>query len=321
MSLRSSMALNVAPLALRLTLGLTFVWAGIGKVAHSAEVTDPAEIAILAEWGQIDPLPGGLPAPDDNPDNNPDTNPDFDPDVDPESDNNPELDNDAPETDEGVEPEPNDPTEGVPEQTEETDEPDATDTETQDMSGEETSAEEVLPVAYAQADRPVTVKRVLKLALLIHHAANPGVGDDGQPKMPLWPEPLAKNNLPVVLAWIAAITELVCGAAILTGFFTRLAALPIIGTMIGAMWLTQIGPALQAGETTFGFLPAGIYEMNAGGYVWTHLFWQFALAMMGLALFFLGAGALSIDRLIFGSVRDDRDYEARQVEFVPMSEA
>ena len=307
MSLRSSMALNVAPLALRLTLGLTFVWAGIGKVAHSAEVTDPAEIAILAEWGQIDPLPGGLPAPDDDPDANTD--------IDPELDNNPELDNDAPEIDEGVEPEPNDATEGVPEET------DATETETEDMSGEETSAEEVLPVAYAQADRPVTVKRVLKLALLIHHAANPGVGDDGQTKMPLWPEPLARNNLPVVLAWIAAITELVCGAALLTGFFTRLATLPVIGTMVGAMWLTQIGPALQAGETTFGFLPAGIYEMNAAGYVWTHLFWQFALAMMGVALFFLGAGALSIDRLIFGSVRDDRDYEARQVEFVPMSEA
>lgn len=311
MSLRSSMALNVAPLALRLTLGLTFVWAGIGKVAHSAEVTDPAEIAILAEWGQIDPLPGGLVAPDDDPD----TDPDTDTDIDPELENNPELDNDAPEIDEGVEPEPNDATEGVPEES------DATDTETQDMSGEETSAEEVLPVAYAQADRPVTVKRVLKLALLIHHAANPGVGDDGQTKMPLWPEPLARNNLPVVLAWIAAITELVCGAAILTGFFTRLATLPVIGTMVGAMWLTQIGPALQAGETTFGFLPAGIYEMNAAGYVWTHLFWQFALAMMGVALFFLGAGALSIDRLIFGSVRDDRDYEARQVEFVPMSEA
>ena len=36
----------------------------------------------------------------------------------------------------------------------------------------------------------------------------------------------------------------------LIGFFTRLAALPLAGTMLTAMWLTQIGPAIQALNTS-----------------------------------------------------------------------
>ena len=64
-----------------------------------------------------------------------------------------------------------------------------------------------------------------------------------------------------------------------------------------AMWLTQIGPAIQSGNTWLGFLP-----MNDPWNVATYsvFLWQLALLAAGLALAFSGPGTLSLDRFIFG---------------------
>ncbi|GAB5497515.1 MAG: hypothetical protein Phyf2KO_25950 [Phycisphaerales bacterium] len=327
MSIRSSLALNVAPLGLRVALGLTFLWAGIGKIAHSTAVTDPRDQAILADWGQIDAIPESFTPPEDeDPPVDPgqgepeQTNPIADIDGDEQADT-PPADVEVPSEDPGDDQIPVDDDPAVDDDGSTEDDGSAQDDDSDnDDTAEPVEDPGIMPVSYMQSADSVEVKRVLGLALMIHHAANPGVDDAGQAKMPLWPQALAKGSLPVVIAWIAAILELVCGAALLTGFFTRMATLPIIGTMLTAMWLTQIGPALQAGNAYLGFLPSGVFEIGAGGYAYTQLLWQFALACMGFALLLIGPGCLSIDRLIFGAPSTVREDDARQVEFVPMGD-
>lgn len=294
MTFRTSLALNIAPLCLRLVLALTFLWAGFGKVAYRTTISDPSQIAKLVEWGQVAAPSAAIPGP---PLVNPEPIPQPAPRVVPEP---------GP-----AEPEPADPeaVPAVPEQA----------PPVEDGAGD---AGDVLPVSLGQ-HKPdsVEVKRVMGLALLIDSSANPGVDDQGRSLRPIWPAALAKGSLPVVAAWVAAILELVCGAAMLIGFFTRLAALPLAGTMLTAMWLTQIGPAIQSGGALYGFLPQGPFDMGPGGYVYTHLFWQFALCMVALAVFLIGPGFFSVDRLIFGGPATRRDEPGvRQVEFVPMGE-
>lgn len=317
MSFRTSLALNVAPLCLRLALAGTFIWAGMSKVAYRTEISDPQDIAQLIEWNIVAPQSAAVPGPPlDNPEQA--TPPEIEKEVptptpapaadDPSEETQPPA-GDTPPVDPGV----SDP--GT----------DEADPATDDEGDEDTSLNEgssAMPVAFQNDMESVDVKRVMRLALMIHHAANPGVDDQGQPLKPLWPSALANGTMPVVFAWVAAILELVCGAAMLIGFFTRLASLPLAGTMLTAMWLTQIGPAIQSGSTVLGFLPTGVFDMGPGGYVYSTILWQFALLMSALAMLFIGPGALSIDRLIFGgpSTRFDEPGGKRQVEFVPMSE-
>lgn len=307
MTFRTSLAVNVAPLCLRLVLALTFIWAGFGKVAYRTTISDPAQIAKLVEWGQAKPESAALPAP---PLENPETAP---PTLDPEPAVIPDPE---PEPDPVMAP-PTDPEPPVTEPVEDDPKPiTPVEDETEPEDGAAT------PVSFRQVNpNSVEVKRVMGLALLIDASANPGVDDQGRSLRPLWPAALANGSIPVVTAWVAAILELVCGAAMLIGFFTRLAALPLAGTMLTAMWLTQIGPAIQRGDALYGFLPQGVFDIGVGGYVYADILWQFALMMVALAVFLMGPGFLSIDRLIFGSPGLRREeYGARQVEFVPMSE-
>jgi len=322
MSFRTSLALNVAPLCLRLALASTFIWAGMGKVAFRTTISDPQDIAQLTEWGIVAPQSAAVPAPPlTNPETaKPETTPDKPTTLDPLIDNiQKQIEDNAPEK---AEP----PAEPPAEEDVPQDDPGAADpgTDEGDPAPEDTSTADgsAMPVAFQAEMQSVEVKRVMGLALLIHHAANPGVDEQGNALTPLWPAALAKGTLPVVFAWVAGILELVCGAAMLIGFFTRLAALPLAGTMLTAMWLTQIGPAIQHGTAVYGFLPPGMFEYGAGGYVYTVLLWQFALLMAALAMLLIGPGALSIDRLIFGgpSTRFDEPGTKRQVEFVPMGE-
>lgn len=345
MSFRTTLALNVAPLCLRLALAGTFIWAGVSKVAYRTEVSDPGDIAQLVEWNIVPPQSAAVPAPQpdpqpdapdtsvpeiEEPETQPETQPEIQPEIDPEAippvDDPETLDDAIDDLKDQIEDlapagdlPPEDP---AASESDEGDEDAAEDDEEVSPVEDGSTA---LPVAFrAQTDmESVEVKRVMGLALMIHHAANPGVDDEGKALQPLWPSALANGTMPVVFAWVAAILELVCGAAMLIGFFTRLAALPLAGTMLTAMWLTQIGPAIQSGDAIFGFLPTGMFEMGPGGYVYTVILWQFALLMSALAMFLIGPGALSIDRLIFGgpSTRFDESGSKRQVEFVPMSDA
>ena len=334
MSIRSSLALNVAPLALRVALGATFIWAGVSKIAHTTTIDNPQDLAVLAEWGVIDAVSVVVPDPDPVVPDPIDDAPQDGPDPTIPSDDDVQIPDPVVEEDPGLDPEPA--AEEPPADTDPAADPvtdpetdPSTDDTTPPAEGDDEATEEeaqpdedpgLVPVSYVQQAQSEEVKRVLGLALKLHHAANPGVNDAGQPLMPLWPSGLDNGSLPVVIAWVAAILELVCGAALLTGFFTRMASLPLIGTMLTAMWLTQIGPAIQMDTAVLGFLPQGVFDMGPGGPVYAVLLWQFALAAMGFAMLLIGPGCFSIDRLIFGAAPSVREEEARQVEFVPMGD-
>lgn len=176
----------------------------------------------------------------------------------------------------------------------------------------------------------VRVRRLYGLALLLHSAAFPppvtlpasATGSSsvspnpdnllaGQPAdasaptvttpMPLWPAALASGRLPVYFAWAAALTEIIAGLFLLVGLLTRVSALSLAGTMLAAIWLTEIGPAIQSGNTVLSFIPAyGPFAFDAANkFMFASLLWQTSLLCSALALTFTGPGALSFDRALF----------------------
>jgi uncharacterized membrane protein YphA (DoxX/SURF4 family) len=163
---------------------------------------------------------------------------------------------------------------------------------------------------YTSDDFPseVRIARVYGLALLIDKSAHPVTKEGQAAPITLWPPSLATGSLPVYFAWAAMVTEVVGGLFVLVGLLTRISALSLAGTMIAAMWLTELGPAIQSDSTFMGLLPAyGAYAMDeAGKFKFMSLLWQFALCGCGLALMFAGPGYLSFDRALFpGRPRDE----------------
>lgn len=156
---------------------------------------------------------------------------------------------------------------------------------------------------------PVELPGVYRIALLLHASAHPAPNEDGTARMALVPAWAADSKVPglgmatpVVLAWVAAITEIVGGGMLLVGFMSRLWALGIVGVIVTAIWLTTIGPAIQSGTAFLGFLPghSHIFAFTEHGYAYTKEFWQMALACMSLAVMLAGPGAISVDGLLFG---------------------
>lgn len=152
---------------------------------------------------------------------------------------------------------------------------------------------------FTAADFPteVQVSRLYGIALMVHDATLSNDSEGKPLRFPLAPAVVATGSWPVWLAWAAALTELLGGFLVLFGLFTRLAALSLGGVMFVAIWLTQIGPAMQSGVTTLGFLPAHPpFDIAA----WQPLLWQLSLLCAAASLFFAGPGGLSMDRAISG---------------------
>lgn len=262
--LRDRVGLNVPPLLLRLMLGIIFLWAGLGKISEYYDVSGESA-AMLANMGVIVP-----PAPS------------------PKLEIPRPTETKPPET-KPAEPKPPEPAPGK-------------------ASGA-AGAATIVPVAQPKSGAatrqftatdfpsPVRVRRLFGLALLLHGAANPEAG-----KTPLWPAGLATGSMPVYLAWSVAVTELAAGVFVLVGLLTRLSALGIAGVMLGAMWLTEIGPAIQTGKAVLGFLP----DYPPFDPQWQSLLFQVSLCMAALALAFCGPGRLSLDTaLLWGRDEDD----------------
>lgn len=254
---------SIAPLFLRLVLAVTFLWAGFGKVLQSMPVRgEPA--AILANMG-VGSVISAAKSPS-------------------ESVTPPTTSTPAPASSNNVS---------------------STSRETED-NAKKPAANETTVVngsrTFTAADFPdeVRVMRLNGLALLLHKSAHPPEVD-GKAKMPLWPASLATDSIPLYFAWAAAITEIVGGLFVLVGLLTRVSALALAGTMLTAMWLTELGPAIQAGDTFMGLLPAyGAYAVDeVGKFKFMTLLWQFALLGCGMALVFAGPGYLSFDRALF----------------------
>ena len=121
-----------------------------------------------------------------------------------------------------------------------------------------------------------------------------------------WPAFLTSPSMCAAQAWAVMVTEFLCGMFVLLGLLTRPAALLLCFTMLGAVWLDQLGPAISSGQARWGFLPNyAPFDPKA----WMPILWQLSLLCSCLALTLLPRGPLSADRLLFGPRRDDDNDE------------
>lgn len=246
MRMRDKAALSLAPLLIRLALGVTFLWAGLGKVMVTQEYS-PEAAAILANAGVINAGASGQPD-------------------------------------------------------------DAGGSESGDgLSQGETA--DVVTVSLQQdpftaADFPdgYSGRRVLGLVIPMHTGANPGYDpDSGEPLSAFWPKALGSGQTALMLAWLVVIGEIACGLAVLVGLLTRLSAIDLGCIIIGAMWLTQLGPATQTSTAILGVLPGhAMFDM-----AWKDLLWQFMIMCGAFSLALMGPGAVSLDALFFRPKRSD----------------
>lgn len=291
MSFRQKLALNAAPIPLRVILAVTFIWAGLGKVVETMPVQGESAAA-LANLGVIKTAEARPTIP---PESETITDPAAPAEGEGETIRQPENEPDG-ETDGETEVGESTPLSGP----------------LLDRGFEIRTVQSSTP-AYTASDfpNPIEVKKVYGLVLLMQGSANPtGTNDAGDPKPSIWPTWAGDGGWVVALAWAAAVTEIVGGLFVLLGLMTRFSALGLAGTMVVALWLTEIGPAIQVGTTVLGFLP-GYDRFDIGA--WTRPLWQGAMLAMAASLFFTGAGALSIDRLLFEprepSGEDEDDFD------------
>jgi putative oxidoreductase len=85
-------------------------------------------------------------------------------------------------------------------------------------------------------------------------------------------------GLPVAVAVVVILTEVLAAIAMVFGFLTRLAALGVAAIMAGALYFVH------------------------AGHTWAQCEFPFAILMVALALLFLGGGRLSMDRMISGQL-------------------
>lgn len=134
------------------------------------------------------------------------------------------------------------------------------------------------------AAEPGTAKGMHRVTLMVDNAG--------------WPadSPLS----PKLLGVIAAVTEMVGGAMLLVGLFSRLWALGLAFTMGVAFYLTSFS-AIAATPMPFDFV------QNMGAFQSAAL--QLALFALAFGVLLTGAGGLSLDRLLFkrGGEADDLD--------------
>jgi putative oxidoreductase len=89
---------------------------------------------------------------------------------------------------------------------------------------------------------------------------------------------------PQIQAPFAATNELVFGALLVVGLFTRFAAIPLMIIMVVALMMVDYDPAKAAEEGTFNYL-FGLFQ------------YLYIVILMWLAVY--GPGAISLDRIFF----------------------
>lgn len=240
-AMRTCLTNNLTPLLLRLALGLTFLWAGWGKVWVKVDFA-PDALAQLANMGVDRARDAASRAP-------------------------------APSLPDAQTPPPNPGSVSL----------------VQNGAAPSTPGR-----VYTAADfaGPAQLPGLYGLALFLRGSAT---GDK-----PILPASVGRDAWPVRLAHAAAWTELLGGAFLLIGLFTPLSGFAIACVMGTALWMTQIGPAtLGGGPSTLGFLPP-LNNFSAGDAGWSKFLWQLLIVFSALSLVFSGAGAVSVDRWIFG---------------------
>lgn len=275
MGFKDSLATSAAPVFIRMALGITFLWAGLGKCFESDRLT-PQDAAILANIGVLTTEQAGRAAP-----------------------TGAQRDGDgrAALTLAWALAQSNQPSGPKPPGPEA---PPAIPPQANPQGNPATNAPPTQPPPlsvgparqYTASDFPdgASVLRLHMVTLKLVKAANPPAG-----RPALWPRFLDQSPWPVALAYTAALTEVLCGFLALTGLLGRFAGFLLAMVMGCAIWLDQIGPAIQSGQTFLGFLP------NHAGFdvaAWRPLLWQFTLLMSALCLMCTGSGGLSLDRML-----------------------
>lgn len=285
MSFRERLAVHLAPWPLRFALAATFIWVGLGKI-DAKEPVKPGDIAALTEMGVLQgtPLPAVEPkasgAKVEPPANGPSSKPESS----------------TPKTEPKVDPKPSAPPPPLKK--------DGNSASRSPASFEDKAASVVLASQPAAPDE--LIRRLHpSIGVRVYQASRGVVAGEEKTGWVYWPAFLGKGSWPVYQAWFVSLVELIGGGLLLIGLFTRFAAFMLVGAMLGAMWLTQIGPALATGNTVLGFLPAHeAYDVRA----WMPFFWQLSLLGGSMALALAGPGSLSLDRWL-GRTSDDGDLE------------
>jgi len=127
------------------------------------------------------------------------------------------------------------------------------------------------------------LEKLKPLALLLLRCALGGVFIyHGMPKLFGNPQQFleffGRVGLPPFMAYVAGVLELFGGALLVAGLFTRVAGLLLAGEMAVAIWKVHMGK---------GVLAVNEYEF------------PLALATAAFVLATVGAGAISLDRVIF----------------------
>jgi uncharacterized membrane protein YphA (DoxX/SURF4 family) len=278
MSWRTHFGLSVAPVLLRFALGAVFVYAGAGKLFYDMPLSGPgaARLVVL----------GLAEAPEAKPPDAP---------TDPTAADVSEAADPAPAPGPGDATAPPPGLEGPPVGPVDLPPPQNLGRVDPADGGTKPNVTVELPkesAAELEFDGEITVSRRLGLVLAMDGAAARGH----------WPAALATAPALDGLAWAAALTEFIGGWLVLLGLLTRIWSIGLAGTMVVAMWLTQIGPALAAeGGAFLGFLPPlEIADPARWTTAWQTLFYQLTLMCAAGALALLGAGALSLDGALFG---------------------
>ncbi len=265
MSLGRSMSSNLAPLLLRLAVGVLFLHAGWGKVLVKMEY-QPEQLAVLANMGfggaKDAALGGGGPV---------EARP---------------LDEAKPA---------DDPADALPEPQSRTANGGHIVLARQKSAPAEAAPAPTMTITarvYRATDfeQPVKLLMLHNVGLALHDAAHP---EDG--KRALLPKAMVERPWGWSLSWAAALTEFVGGIFLIVGFLTRLSAFGIAVVMGMALWLTSIGPNLGASGAFLGILPAVGFMGE-----WNMWLQQFTLFCAAMAIFLIGPGAVSIDGFVFG---------------------
>lgn len=132
---------------------------------------------------------------------------------------------------------------------------------------------------------PVEAKRLYGIAVMLHEINHP---------------------YPVVMAWVAFVTEVVGGLLLIVGLFSRIWGLGLAVAMGYAFTLTTLAKIIDLAHAAAGSAAAispidflqGFHALEFGDRLTCFL--QIALFVMALCILFGGPGAFSLDRVIFG---------------------
>ena len=281
MTFRQRLGLGVPPILLRLAIAATFIWAGSGKFFGPITLSPEQEATLRAIHSGAAPAPAPTPAPPASSADAPAGKPTA---AAPAASRLLLIQNAQP-----AEPEPTPDASSDQSATDQPAKPDANAPAPTKAEGAEA------PASASTAPGPKR-RAVDGITLLIHAQATPN--EKGEALLPAF---MGKGKWPMWIANTEGVVELLGGILIFLGLFTRLWSLALAGVMVGALWMTSIGPVVIYGAPGWpAFMPVLPALDGFRVSAWQTWLWQLGVLCGALSLFCLGAGGLSLDRFFFG---------------------